>query len=497
MIAEIAMVGIYIGTWIYQRATREEIKPPKPREFTIPRIDDGAPISLIYGKCRVRSPALAWAGVAQYGTHGFSPAVHQINMHFVLGQGYEGGTHIVHGMWQGDHKFKWGLINGAPGSTQTGDGNFETVILADFSDPNSEYLGGYVETLHGGPSQTVVNDAGVATTYLGLRLLEYWPAAAVSGYRGFISAFLHFGEINAGARWRVGNGNSIPSYSFEVSSHRDTSYPAVGIYARIGDGDTNPMNAAWDMLLKLGIPTSALDMDSFTAAATTLYQEGHGYSRCIDNAAEAAEHLLDLLVQVDGVIYEDPSDGLIKTRLIRNDFDPATIPHITRSNCKDIVNLAMGGHAGVPNRIRLVYADRSRGYLEHSVLAQNPANAVGQDGRVREKVIEMLGISYEGLAKQVAARQLAYWSRPIIKCRALLDRSFVRLTPGQAVKLTWVDPDLATVVMRVGAVDRGTLENGVIAVDLVNDANYTWRGQTPRAPHYGVPGIRLNGFNVR
>ncbi len=77
-----------------------------------------------------------------------------------------------------------------------------------------------------------------------------------------------------------------------------------------------------------------------------------------------------------------------------------------------------------------------------------------------------------------------------MKFRALVDRSFVRVNPGDAIKVTWSGPDIAGLVFRVVAPpDRGTLENGTIALDLVQDAAYTYRQIAPLPPGLEHPDV--------
>jgi hypothetical protein len=44
----------------------------------------------------------------------------------------------------------------------------------------------------------------------------------------------------------------------------------------------------------------------------------------------------------------------------------------------------------------------------------------------------------------------------------------------------WTDPDIANIVFRVAAVDRGTIDDGKIALDLLQDYFYVTRSQPPR-----------------
>lgn len=485
------------GDFVYHKwLERKESKEGDPSEMQLPRVDDGAPIPLIYGRCRVRAPILAWvsAPVADLDEAYPGGLLWRMDMFFVLGIGFDdgAGTNRIHGMWVGEHAMDDGVVS--PGFTTwsalTGDGGYEDTVNTGLDPPSDvDFVGGQAEFLNGNAAQALTDNTD-PLTLAGERMMDGGIAAtAVPGFRGYVSVFL--GHVTDGFKWFVGGATTVQAYSFEVSSYRDSSdYPGVAIYAQVGQ-DSNPMNALWDLLKakfgKLGYDESLLDLTSFREAAATLYSESHGYSRCIDDAQEADEIIQEILRQIDATLFEDPTTGTVKIKLIRNDYDPNDIVHIHKDNCIKLTNFAAGGWTGIPNKVRIVYPNREKDYQDDSESAQNPANAVGQEGQVREMVIQMPGVTNAALAARLAARELAAFSRPLIKCRAIVDRSFSTVRPGDAVKLTWTNPDIAGLVFRVAIVDRGTLENGAIGLDLIQDFYYVYRGRTPKFPHFGGP----------
>lgn len=449
-------------------------EPPKgkiqPQEVSIPRAEEGARIPLIYGRCRVRAPLLSWCGVPTRDigseSNGWPDGVafFRMDMFFRLGIGMDDGlgTNTCHGMWIGDNKaFPWSVAR-------------ETEVLAELNAgaPEPGQIGGRAFWYDGHAGQT--------------------PSAQLSGFSG-LSADV-FGEhekeisvvlYNSGGQWIIGSSPTVPAYSFEVSSYRDGGgYPGVGIYARIGY-DSNPINVLWDLLKctfgKLGISTSYLDSTSFDEAATTLYGESHGYSRCIEDVVSARDFIQEILRQIDGVLYADEEEQKIKIDLIRSDYDPATIPHITKDNCDRLENFVASGRSNLINRVVLEYTDRDNDYQDNTEPAQNPASSTANSQYSAES-IRMPGVTHAALAATIAHRELAWRSRPMMKCRAICDRSKINLRPGMAVKLTWQKPDISGIIFRVADVDEGTLTDGRVAVDLIQDASYVFRGRIPEPP---------------
>src|SRR5690606_36081762 len=149
-----------------------------------------------------------------------------------------------------------------------------------------------------------------------------------------------------------------------------------------------------------------VDIESFRAAAVTLHAEGYGYSRCVEDFMSGDEILDEILDQVDGVRYIDPSTGKIKVRLIRADFNPAVVRQIDQTNCVSLDNFTVSGISDMPNRIRVRYTSRADGYQDRTAMVQNLANAAGQDGVVNEMELTYPGVCTAALAEQIAAREL-------------------------------------------------------------------------------------------
>lgn len=503
MWVELAAAGYLLGRYIYHRITEDGDNADQDhKSFKIPATDSGEVVPLIYGRCRVNNPCLAWTSVPFYHASGFTPEVYQCNLFFILGVGMAdgSGTNRLHNVYIGDTKLDYrGTFADGPGSNQTGDGNFESPLLIDKTTADGQILGGHGEFLNGNPSQVLVDAAGAALTQAGEHMMDDFassyqylpasrraPASEVSGYRGYMSVFLKTGYGDSGigdkygqGQWRLGSGATIPSHCFECSSYPPGSYP-WGL--QIGP-DCNPIDVIYDLIVakfgKLGMDSSTyVDFDSFVAAATTLHTESHGYSRALEDPKSAEEWIMDVLKQIDAAMYEDPSTGKLKIKLIRNDYDPSNIPILNKDNCSGIENFAAGGWTGVINKLRLIYSNRDDDYRDATVTIQNMANAVGQDGIVREQVVRMPGITNQWLAWRVAERELQARSRPLIKLRAISDRSKIRLNQGDAVKLVWNDPDIS-LIFRVANVSHGVINDGKVAIDLIQDYFYTYRGSYP------------------
>jgi hypothetical protein len=522
--------GLIAATWVYHRLFDTSPPVPPPQKVQLPRTDAGAPYPLLYGQCRVKTPILAWASpvIAFHQASGDSidgdysaPTdryLYFMDMFYVIGIPFDGGTNNIVSVFVGDQK----MLPSIPLTTLTGNGNFEDgTRLAFVSMPTGtgEVSGapsGTLEFLNGNSSQTLyasgspTTEAGkymTTTTSTGnptwQELHGVIDGTLVPAYRGFMSAFF-YNQLTTSSHllthFLLGASASVPQIGFEVTSFSAT--PKFGdLNNQIADlhsaQDSNPAFVIYDLLTgtkgKLALPTSRIDTASFQAAADTLHGTGelNGFSRAWDGTQTAGEMIGELLRQIDGVLYEDPVSGLIKLKLIRADYTVSSLPWITPDNCNELQNFAMGGWTGVPNKVRVAFTNRADSYRDGSAVAHNQANAVDQDGEVREVQLQFPGVCNQELANNIAARELAARSRPLMKCRAIVNRSFYTVCPGDAVRVSWPEWGLSNVVFRVGAVDRGSLENGQIALDLIQDYFYVWRFTQPVAP--GLPPLKTPG----
>ncbi len=526
LVISLAIMG---GEYIYHRW----IDPPPPPEpgsdtIEIPLTQTGTPIPYLYGRCRVGSPILVYTGDAinseNLGDPYANQFVYSIDLFFVLGIPFRNGPHHIYNFWVGDAQYVQTaeFETGRLLPNLTGNGNYEdggnsgivlsTATLNDGGDYPGRYSLGTLEFLNGKTTQQLVDPVtGTPSTRAGLYMVstgwldhrtsgafppdpdEPWnygvghtAANQIPGYRGYMCAF-HWSTTQVPmerTHWTVGVSPQVAAYNYEVGSYPDGS--ALGL---INGVDCNPIDVIYDLLTdsrKLGVDPSIIDSSSFTVAGLTLKTEGNGYSRCFAEAMTVAEMIAEVLRQVDGALYWDPRVGKMKIKLVRGDYDPPTLPVINPDNCVELQNFAAGGWTDIVNRVVVTFPDRTAGYKPGTAIARSQANAVGQDGAIREVTVNYPGCCTQALANTLAARDLAALSRPLMKCRAIVNRSFLRLFPGDVVKLNWPEASISNIVMRVVGIGRGTLESGTMPVDLVQDYFYVYRNRPP-VSSIGIP----------
>lgn len=506
-----AAVGLYLaGSFIYHRWI-EDKPSPYPNAIATPRIDEGAPVPLIYGKCRVRAPILAWAGSQRNipikdGRAGVTRIAYLLDMLYVVGIPFFGGGATLSAIYAGDtlltlhdpseNNFT-GFTVPLNGGFIAGRSNYwvnntpARVFTNDLAVINNV---GFVEFLDGRPTQTISDgvddddDAALTDTQAVLEAealnfiyiyhnpdnefedLTYPPLpqnflpSQIPSFRNFALCCLY--------HWSNGDSTDLHSYGFEVSAM------STGTAAHLGNAladDADPAAILIDVLTspwsKLGLGFDKIDTPSFQAASNTLFGEEHGYSRSIEQQEEATAVIADVLRQTDGVMYVEPTTGKLVYKLIRFDYSVGSLDDINPDNAVAAGSAwyQVQGWSETLNQVRLSYTDRFNMYADGIVVAQNAANAVNQGSRIRSIDIQFKGCCTRTLAQKLASRELAAVSRPQVKATVIADQSFYGARPGSVYTFTWPKLGIDKMVMRVARVNFGTRDNPGITLDLIRD----------------------------
>jgi len=238
--------------------------------------------------------------------------------------------------------------------------------------------------------------------------------------------------------------------------------------AAIGD-DMNPAHIIYQCLTDvewgMGYPSSALDDVVFKAAADVLYGESFGLSIYWSESQTIRDFINTVLEHISGVLVVSRKTGLFEIRLIRNNYALGSLPVIDPSNARlELWQKASWGEAA--NEITASYTDSQTGETRN-VTVQDLASIVGQ-GSVVTRSVNYSGITQDSLAQRVALRDLQIASTPLTKATVSVNRSGYDWLPGDVLRLTW--PKLGIDgAYRVLAINQGTIEDGTIRIDLIED----------------------------
>lgn len=488
--------AILVGVYAYHRWVEDHPGPPPPdRNLELPRVSEGTPIALVYGRCRIRQPILVWSGNFLAPGDKYTNVTgdeveadhYSLDTMFILGAPFFGGNATFISAWAGDSRIRM-EIDPSEGTTQGyrgGDGGFgangdDSVRFSVFG---VFYQGSNVQDvtsgLASGPAANRGGEVfpdGVAygTSYKDTLEQNSDDVSLVPGMRHQIALFSHVA---------LGLSPSFPSLSFEVQSL------STGTASDMGQSmptDADPIAVVHDLLTskwgKLALPAENIDLPSFAAASLTLFGEGHGYSRAIEQSEDAMSIINDVMRQIDAAWYVEPTTSKIVIKLIRKDFNPGDLDNINPDNARPTGPgwLQIQGWSETMNQVRVSYTNRADSYADGIAIGQDGSNAVAQGGKLRSANIRFVGCSNNTLACKLASRELAVVSRPIVKATMIVNRGTAyQHRPGDAITLSWPKLGISRMVMRIARMNLGQIDKSEIEVDLIRDVSDASTGAFP------------------
>lgn len=269
----------------------------------------------------------------------------------------------------------------------------------------------------------------------------------------------------------IGNSSSPQASSFVVSRFPKSPDDRFKDYEQIGL-DANPAFFMHEMithgLYGADLGYSSIDLDSFTSAAKTLFEEGLGISAVIDSSTTAGDVINDIKRVIQGSLQTDPATGALKLRLIRNDYVVDELPLLDQSNIKNLSGFTRGSLDTAITEVKLKYTSIDDDFTERTVIAQNNALRIHK-GDSDGQVVQMPMISTRDTASKIVMREMASASVPLATCTAECNRGPAHTEVGDVVRLSWPAEGVDNLVMRVTGVDLGAPQDGSVRLTLVQD----------------------------
>lgn len=224
--------------------------------------------------------------------------------------------------------------------------------------------------------------------------------------------------------------------------------------------------AITDPVTGLGRDPSVLDLDKLKAAAQTLQAEGFGL--CLKwTRSDVLSNFIGLVTNHCGGLWvDDPTTGKQYLKLLRGDYDAATLPLIDESNIVEMSSFEQAALTGSVNQVTVTYRDCATN-KDVAVTVQNPAAILAQ-GRVVTQSKQYPGLWNGDLATRVAMRELR--SASCLPARAKVKvQSTLAVQLGDVLALSWARYKLVRLPMRVLDIDRGTPGDSTITLSLSQD----------------------------
>lgn len=217
----------------------------------------------------------------------------------------------------------------------------------------------------------------------------------------------------------------------------------------------------------MGYPEEAIDDASFTAAADQLFSEQMGISILWDRES-TIQDFVDLIVQhIDAALYVSRTTGKFILKLIRSDYNVATILELGEGEIERVDNYSRPAFGELINEITVNYWDCKMSKTA-TVTAHNDA-LIQLQGGVIGTTINYPGFTNAAIAGRVALRDLNALSRQLVSCTIYANREAAQLEIGDVFKLVWPDTHDGYIVMRVTGMALGDGRTNKIRIECVED----------------------------
>jgi hypothetical protein len=448
--------SFFLSALLTPKPQIEDARAGKLGDLKFPRVDEGAPVPMIFGRVRMRAPNVIW-----YGNFKSSAQKEKVktglfsSKKVVTGYKYFVGFDLALALGENTRLHKIWVEKKTLWNSGGGSGLGTTTLYIN----KPGIFGG---SKKGGGMQ------GWAEYYAGdvpqspSSHLESYLGEDVPGYPGV--AHIYFRQLY------VGTSPSIRPLSFEISRYPDNLSLGAGVID-VGQ-DINPMAIIYDLITDpwggVNVDPSVIDTTSFTAIAATLATEGNGMSMMIQSPNDVEGVVEEVLRQIDGILYQDPVTGKVNIRLIRDDYVLEDLPILNEVSIKELRNFSRNSWAETTNQVRVTYTNRTRNYESGCAMVQDLANITHQD-RIRSITVSFPGCTKNTLAVNLATRELSQVGIPLFNATLELNRQAFVLRPGDPFILQWADYGISESVMRAQNFDLGELLSGRIVMDCIQD----------------------------
>lgn len=234
--------------------------------------------------------------------------------------------------------------------------------------------------------------------------------------------------------------------------------------------DSNPAHMIYecmrDPVWGMGEVASAFDLNSFNAAAQTLYLERFGLSMSWVNQMTIEAFVGEIIDHIQGNLYVDPETGLWTLTLIRDDYDPDNLPTLDPDNC-EVTNFQRKLWGETINELVVTWTNPEN-EQEETVSLQDLGNIAVQ-GSVVSDSANYYGVRTRELAMTVCARDLRVGASPLAVAEIETFRTQYKFRPGTVFKLDYPDHNVSDMVCRVINADYGKPGDPMIKINVAED----------------------------
>ncbi len=460
--------GISYGIAYLNKKDPKDIRY-EPDTFNFPEIKEGTKFPIIAGTCWQEAPVIGWYGHIKTESQGIR--LHDTGGQYVyINKYYYGALHILtQGFNDGVIQVKVGDLVVWPNSKDKKSLNADDAASAWINLPelyggihshnnNITGRGGIRGTVdfEYGPADQVLND------YLAARRGNY-----ISANRGLTTAILR--------RPYIGLATSLKQWKYLIKRTVNLTTGEAQWYsakATIRSYEINPIH--WlreiytDTEWGLGYSTAIFDNTLMEAAADDLFDEGFGLCIKWEGNQSLEDHVRDILRYINAVIREDHSTGQLEIKLIRDDYVLGALEEFDETDINAVEDYSRGTIHKVPDVTYVKYWNMYDN-LPVTISNHDMALVSVQNEMLIPNNVDYTAVVNDDLAGQLAARDQHQISAfpAVMKIKA--KRTMAHLMSGDVFKLTWPPLGIISMVVRIVTPHYGTLTNGEVSFECVED----------------------------
>lgn len=425
--------------------------------------NEGAVIPVVFGTKKLDNPLLAWYGdlniisnlIIQTGpATSNTPRGRGVAEAENLGENYSCGMHLVYCYGPVDNitSIDIGDLNIWSG-TNTGTRLQVSAVLGDVSKGG---IVGYVDVKTGLRSQDF-------SDYMLVKVKNYSDEHI--NYSGLLSLIAE--GVTVGTEPRISKWEVTTKRIHYQSDGTAQWYDAK---AEIS-GDMNPAHIIRELFTSihygLGYSSAFIDDVSFIAAADTLYAEGLGLSYNFNKKTSVETMLDEVKKTIRAVTYLDRSTGKIVLKLIRNDYNIATIPTIDDDSIVFIETISKNSNDEFPNTVTVKYWNKET-LKESSVTISDTALSIMMGGRVDHEE-NLYGITTDENACAAASVILLDLAFPKTTLKVIVNSDSSILNPGDVFILDSPDYGYSGVIFRVESINVGSFKDRRVSITAIEE----------------------------
>ena len=201
--------------------------------------------------------------------------------------------------------------------------------------------------------------------------------------------------------------------------------------------------------------------------------------------------------EAESIRYASPFTGLIQLDLARDDYDVGTLDSLESDDFVEPPDLVETNLSGVATDLFLSFTNRALNRPAKTHLA-NIANRAMLGRRVAVD-LEFPACSNGVTAQKIIDREGYKQFQDLLAGPLVVSRKAWDWPPGKVFKLSYPELGYVDLVFRIGAINRGSLKNGSVTMDVVQDRYAAGVGvfETPISgalPPYTAEPIDLGAF---